>query len=113
MIDVVESSIAELRAALETRAATAVDLVRAYLARIEAYDAPGTATALNAVVVPNPDALAEAEASDARRAEVGDGRLDDVEHQPPTFGCCCVMQWMPPPRAKIGRASTVTTRRPG
>ena len=28
-------------------------------------------------------------------------------------GCCWVMQWMPPPRAKSGRASTVTTRRPG
>ncbi len=28
-------------------------------------------------------------------------------------GCCWVMQWIPPPRAKIGRASTVTTSRPG
>ena len=28
-------------------------------------------------------------------------------------GCCWVMQWMPPPRAKSGRASTPTTRRPG
>ena len=68
MIDVVEATIADLRDALESGRTTAVDLVRAYLARIDAYDAPGTVTALNAVVVRNPDALAEAEASDARRA---------------------------------------------
>lgn len=68
MIDVVEASIAELRAALESGATTSVDLVCAYLARIDAYDAPGTATALNAVVVRNPNAIAEAEASDRRRA---------------------------------------------
>jgi amidase len=68
MYDVVEASIADLRAALETGRTTSVELVEAYLARIDAYDAPGTPTALNAVVVRNPDALAEAAASDARRA---------------------------------------------
>ena len=68
MIDVVDAPIAELRDALETGRTTAVELVRAYLARIDAYDGPDTATALNAVVVRNPDAVAEAEASDARRA---------------------------------------------
>lgn len=68
MIDVVELSIADLRAALESGHTTSVDLVRAYLARIAAYDGPETPTALNAVVVANPDAIAEAEASDARRA---------------------------------------------
>ncbi|WP_127472965.1 amidase [Microbacterium sulfonylureivorans] len=68
MIDVVEAGIAALRDALESGEATSVELVRAYLARIEAYDGPATETALNAVVVANPDALAEAEASDARRA---------------------------------------------
>lgn len=66
---VVEATIAELREALESGAVTAVELVDAYLARIDAYDAPGTETALNAVVVRNPDARAEAEASDRRRAE--------------------------------------------
>lgn len=65
---VTEVSIAQLRAALESGQTTAVELVQAYLARIEAYDGPQTATALNAVVVRNPDALKEAEASDARRA---------------------------------------------
>lgn len=68
MIDVVEASIADLRDALEAGTTTAVALVEAYLARIDAYDAPDTPTALNAVVVRNPDALAEAAASDARRA---------------------------------------------
>ncbi|HWU65229.1 MAG TPA: amidase [Ensifer sp.] len=65
--DVVEKSIAEQRAALEAGAVTSMELVQACLARIRAYDAPGTPTALNALVVMNPDALAEAEASDDRR----------------------------------------------
>ncbi|MDQ0740174.1 amidase [Pseudomonas sp. W4I3] len=68
MMQVTEVSIAQLRAALESGQTTAVELVQAYLARIEAYDGPQTATALNAVVVRNVDALKEAEASDARRA---------------------------------------------
>lgn len=69
MYPVVEKTIAELREALETGAVTSVELVDAYLARIDAYDAAGTETALNAVVVRNPDARAEAAASDLRRAE--------------------------------------------
>ncbi|MBW8764575.1 MAG: amidase, partial [Microbacterium sp.] len=68
MFNVHEASIADLRRALESGRTTAVELVEAYRARIAAYDAPGTVTALNAVVVHNPDARAEAEASDARRA---------------------------------------------
>ncbi|MCS4311503.1 amidase [Pseudomonas sp. BIGb0381] len=68
-MQVTEVSIAQLRAALESGQTTAVELVHAYLARIDAYDGPQTATALNAVVVRNPDALKEAEASDARRAK--------------------------------------------
>ncbi|MBJ2212307.1 MULTISPECIES: amidase [Pseudomonas] len=68
MMQVTEVSIAQLRAALEAGQTTAVELVQAYLARIDAYDGPQTATALNAVVVRNPDALKEAQASDARRA---------------------------------------------
>ncbi|ANC03097.1 amidase [Pseudomonas putida] len=68
MIEVTEVSIAELRNALESGRTTAVELIKAYLARIDAYDGADTATALNAVVVRNPEALREAEASDARRA---------------------------------------------
>ncbi|MGW5121197.1 amidase family protein [Streptomyces noursei] len=79
--DVVETGIADLRAALEKGETTAVDLLDAYLARIDAYDRPGTATALNAMVVMNPHARAEAEASDARRAR-GEtlGPLDGIPY---------------------------------
>ncbi|TQJ29865.1 amidase [Microbacterium sp. SLBN-146] len=76
MFDVVERSIAELRAALESGRATASDLVDAYLARIEAYDGE-----LNAVVVRNPAARAEAAASDLRRSR-GEtrGPLDGIPY---------------------------------
>lgn len=81
MIEVTEVSIAQLRAALEARQTTAVELVHAYLARIDAYDGAGTPTALNAVVVRNPQALAEAQDSDDRRAR-GEtlGPLDGIPY---------------------------------
>lgn len=63
---VVEATIAQLRAALEAGRTTSVELTRAYLARIAAYDHGGPR--LNAVPVLNPAALADAAASDARRA---------------------------------------------
>ncbi|MBH0109813.1 amidase [Salinibacterium sp. NG22] len=64
--DVVEASIAELQAALAAGTLTSEELVTAYLARIDRYNRSGPK--LNAVVVPNPEALAEARESDARRA---------------------------------------------
>ncbi|QHF50824.1 amidase [Pseudomonas sp. S49] len=81
MIEVTEVSIAQLRAALESGQTTAVELVQAYLARIDAYDGANTPTALNAVVVRNPEALNEAQASDARRAK-GEtlGPLDGIPY---------------------------------
>jgi amidase len=81
MIEVTECSIAQLRTALESGQTTAVQLVEAYLARVSAYDAPGTETALNALVVMNPDALEEARASDLRRAR-GEtlGPLDGIPY---------------------------------
>jgi amidase len=77
--DVVEASIAELRDALESGSVTSVGLVTAYLARIDAYDRGGIR--LNSVVVMNPAALDEAEASDARRAR-GEvlGPLDGIPY---------------------------------
>ena len=66
--DVVEASIASLRQALEDGTATSVGLVESYQARIAAFDGPDTGTKLNSVIVANPDALAEAAASDERRA---------------------------------------------
>ena len=63
---VVEAGISELRQALETGATTSEALVRQYLERIQHYDSSGIR--LNAMVVLNPEAVAEARASDARRA---------------------------------------------
>ncbi|WP_129661791.1 amidase [Rothia uropygialis] len=65
-VDVVEASIRELRAAMETGQATCEQILDEYLARIDAYDSAGPG--LNAVVVRNPEARAEAQASDRRRA---------------------------------------------
>lgn len=80
-IEVTETSIADLREALESGRVTAVELVEAYLARIDAYDGPETPTALNAVVVRNPDALKEAQASDDRRARGESlGPLDGIPY---------------------------------
>lgn len=64
--DVVETSIADLRDALDGGVVTAVGLLDAYLARIAAFDRDGIR--LNSVVVLNPEARSEAVASDARRA---------------------------------------------
>jgi hypothetical protein len=50
-IDVVEASIADLRAAVESGASTAVEVVEAYLTRIDRFDGTDTATALNSIVV--------------------------------------------------------------
>jgi amidase len=77
--DVVEASIADLRSALESGVVSSVDLVTAYLARIEAYDRGGIR--LNSLVVMNPAALTEAGASDARRAR-GEvlGPLDGIPY---------------------------------
>lgn len=76
MIQVHEATIADLRAALEGGSTTAVEIVEAYLRRIDAFDGD-----LNAVVVRNPDALAEAAASDERRAAgAALGPLDGIPY---------------------------------
>ncbi len=77
--DVVEASIADLRAALESGETTSVELLDAYLERIEAYDRNGIK--LNAMVVMNPEARADAIASDERRTrgEVR-GPLDGIPY---------------------------------
>ena len=64
---VVEKSIAQLRSALEAGEVTSVELTKRYLERIETYDRSGIK--LNALVELNENALAEAAASDQRRAE--------------------------------------------
>ena len=69
LFDVHEKSIVELQEAQTAGRVTAVGLVRAYLARIEAYDQAGPA--LNAIVTLNPRALDDAEALDRERATQG------------------------------------------
>lgn len=69
-MDVVEASIADLRAALQAGQVNSLELVERYLARIAAHDHGGIK--LNAVTVMNPAVREEAKASDRRRAE---GRL--------------------------------------
>ena len=81
MFEVTEVSIAALRAALASGQTTSADLVRAYLARVEAFDGADTPTALNAVVVRNPAALDEAQAADERRARGATlGPLDGIPY---------------------------------
>ncbi|AGW40438.1 amidase [Leifsonia xyli subsp. cynodontis DSM 46306] len=79
MAEVAEASIAELRRMLRSGETTAVELVDAYLARIDAYDSAGPR--LNAVVVRNPEARVEACASDERRSRgVTLGPLDGIPY---------------------------------
>jgi amidase len=74
--EVHEASIADLRAAMDCGRVTAVELLESYLARIAAFDGE-----LNALVVPNPQARADAEASDARRhAGASYGPLDGIPY---------------------------------
>jgi Asp-tRNA(Asn)/Glu-tRNA(Gln) amidotransferase A subunit family amidase len=60
-----EATISETHAALEAGTVTSEDLVRMYLARIDAYDKRGPA--INALIRLNPNALADARALDAER----------------------------------------------
>ena len=69
MDGLLEASIAELQTRMTRGEITSQDLVRAYLARIEAYDQKGPT--LNAVSAINPGALEIAAALDAKRAEHG------------------------------------------
>jgi len=64
--EVVEASIADIHSALRSGRVTCRGLVERYLRRIDAYDRNGPA--VNAIVLVNPRALAEADALDARAA---------------------------------------------
>ena len=71
-----EQSIDQLRAAMASGTSSEA-ITRAYLARIEAMDRKGST--LRAVIAVNPDAIAQAQASDARRtAKALLGPLDGV-----------------------------------
>jgi Asp-tRNA(Asn)/Glu-tRNA(Gln) amidotransferase A subunit family amidase len=73
--DVMEKSIPELTAALDSRTVTSRQLAQAYLERIETYDHAGPA--LNAMITINPRALADADALDAERRA---GRIRGALH---------------------------------
>lgn len=66
-MQLVETSIAELRRALEEGRTTSEAIVTGYLERIARYDHTGIR--LNSIIVMNPDALDEARASDMRRRQ--------------------------------------------
>lgn len=74
--DVVEMSISEMVQALDSGELTSVDLVCASLNRVAYYDRTGLC--LNAVPVVNPDCLADAAASDARRSQGRAGLLEGI-----------------------------------
>ena len=63
------ATIAALRDAYVSGQATAVSVCQAHLDRIAAYDRKGPA--LNAIIMVNPNALATADALDARLARSG------------------------------------------
>lgn len=67
--DIVEATVADIHAAMLDGRVTARQLVEASLGRIEAYDKVGSA--LNAIIVVNPNALARADALDAAFATRG------------------------------------------
>ena len=67
--DVVEATIAEIHSAIRSGSLTCANLVEQYLRRIEAYDRNGPA--LNAIIVVNPQARADAEVLDRRFATGG------------------------------------------
>jgi Asp-tRNA(Asn)/Glu-tRNA(Gln) amidotransferase A subunit family amidase len=67
--DVVEASIADIRAAMATGELTARELVQLYLDRIEAYDKQGPA--INAIITINQNALARAGELDRAYADSG------------------------------------------
>src|SRR5215468_8868721 len=64
-----EATIADILAAFKAKDLTCRQLVEMYLDRIEAYDRKGPA--LNAIVMVNPNALATADALDAKFAQSG------------------------------------------
>ena len=67
--DVVEASIADIHAAMRDGSLTCRNLVEQYIRRIEAYDRNGPS--INAIIVVNPDARADAAALDRRFAADG------------------------------------------
>jgi len=78
-LHLVESSIAELRSALDAGIVTSVELVAAYLNRVAFYDRQGIR--LNAIPVLNPNLFEDARAADIRRTRGESlGPLDGIPY---------------------------------
>ncbi|MDH3731955.1 MAG: amidase family protein [Gemmatimonadota bacterium] len=105
--DVVEATIPDLQAAMESGALTARQLVEAYLARMDRHE-----DRLNAAITINARALAEADELDAERAA---GRVrgplhgipialkDNIQttHIPTTYGALAFHDYIPPYEATL------------
>jgi amidase len=106
-----ETTIADLHAAYLSGRATAVSVCQAHLDRIAAYDRSGPA--LGAIIVNNPDALADAAALDAALASTGKliGPLHgvpvlvkdnyDVAGLQTTGGSAALLGWVPEADATV------------
>ena len=106
-----EATIAGLHAAYVSGRATAVSVCRAHLDRIAVYDRKGPA--LGAIIVNNPDALAESAALDAELAATGEltGPLHgipvlvkdnyDVAGLQTTGGSAALLGWVPEADATV------------
>src|SRR5215468_989752 len=106
-----ETTIAALHAAYVSGRATAVSVCQAHLDRIAAYDQKGPA--LGAIIINNPDALADAAALDAALASTGKlvGPLHgipvlvkdnyDVAGLQTTGGSAALLGWLPEADATV------------
>jgi len=111
--DIVEASVADLHAAYRVGITTAAAVTQAHLDRIDAFDRRGPQ--LWAVVVTNPEALADAEALDRHFAETGSlkGPLHgipvlvkdnyDVAGLQTTGGSAALLGWVPQRDATVIR----------
>lgn len=103
-----EATIASIQAAYRARELSVVELVRAYLGRIEAYDGDGPA--LNAVVVSSEQALARAEQLDREEPA---GALHGIpvvlkdnintSDLPTAYGSVAMRGYRPPEDATVAR----------
>jgi Asp-tRNA(Asn)/Glu-tRNA(Gln) amidotransferase A subunit family amidase len=111
LLAIQETSIAELQAAYLDGQATAVSVCQAHLDRIAAYDRKGPA--LGAIIITNPDALADATSLDAALASTGKlvGPLHgipvlvkdnyDVAGLQTTAGSAALLGWVPEADATV------------
>lgn len=105
--DVVEATIPEMQAAMESGTITARDLVQAHLDRMDRYEGR-----LNAAITINANALAEADSLDAERAAghvrgplhgIPIALKDNIQttHIPTTYGALAFRDYIPPYEATL------------